>query len=98
MSFRTAAAGHVRRSLVLAETASERSAQPSNAEYRAICLYECQSIKRYIHFAHLIGEAQLVRSPVDIDREQGSVGNGGPFLRAKRCGEGRAGAEPKRCQ
>ena len=35
MYLRTAAAGHVRRSLVLTETASERSARPSDAEYRA---------------------------------------------------------------
>jgi hypothetical protein len=38
MYLRTAAAGRVRRSLVLAETASERSAQPSDAEYR---VYVC---------------------------------------------------------
>jgi hypothetical protein len=45
-----------------------------------MCLYESQSIFRYIHFARLISEARLIRSPVDIDRDQGSVGNGGPFL------------------
>ena len=44
------------------------------------CLYERWSIFRYIHFARLISEARLVRSPMDIDCDQGSVGNGGPFL------------------
>jgi hypothetical protein len=51
--------------------------QPTNAQrsrpasISCTYLYENQSIRRYIHFVPLIGEDPLVRSPIDINRDQG---------------------------
>jgi hypothetical protein len=65
---------------------SPGGAQPANPQRTVLgklsCtrLYERESIFRYIHLARLISEARLVRSPMDIDRDQGPVGNNGPFL------------------
>lgn len=43
-------------------------------------LYESQSIRRYIHFVHLIGEDRVVRSPIDIkSRPRGPSETAGPF-------------------
>jgi hypothetical protein len=50
------------------------------AQVSCRCLYQSQSICCYIHIVALISEGRFVRSPIDIDREQGPVGNGGPFL------------------
>ena len=66
----TAAAGARSSFPVLAE-------QPTNAQrsrpasISCTYLYKNQSIRRYIHFVHLIGEDSLVRSPIDINRDQG---------------------------
>jgi hypothetical protein len=50
------------------DSPDEDGAQPSERMI-CICLYESQSISRYIHYAVSISEALFVRSPVDIDRK-----------------------------